>query len=229
MPEPTTPVTCTCGPPPTTPAGHRLNCPDWAEGADAAPSAGTPQAECAHDPDDQAAPANPATALRDAIDAAIRPNMLFGLQDAELDGPGGTQRINEWADWITGAVVGVLEAEVDQLRTQVQQQVDAKMGVAGEWGNALADLAAMRTRAEAAEEEVARLLAESPWLRASDEDRQAAEATIRRAQAECDRIETAVRANPTAPDFDGAYLACLGHIRAALTPTKPATGSGEQP
>lgn len=32
---------------------------------------------------------------------------------------------------------------------------------------------------------------------------------------ECDRIERAVRANPTSPDFDGAYLACLGHIRKA--------------
>lgn len=32
---------------------------------------------------------------------------------------------------------------------------------------------------------------------------------------ECDRIERSVRANPTNPDFDGAYLACLRHIREA--------------
>ncbi|KPC91158.1 hypothetical protein ADL27_31855, partial [Streptomyces sp. NRRL F-6602] len=32
---------------------------------------------------------------------------------------------------------------------------------------------------------------------------------------ECDRIERTVRVNPTSPDFDGAYLACLRHIREA--------------
>lgn len=32
---------------------------------------------------------------------------------------------------------------------------------------------------------------------------------------ECDRIERAVKSNPTDPDFDGAYLACLRHIRQA--------------
>ena len=32
---------------------------------------------------------------------------------------------------------------------------------------------------------------------------------------ECDRIERAVRGNPQSPDFDGAYLACLRHIRKA--------------
>lgn len=32
---------------------------------------------------------------------------------------------------------------------------------------------------------------------------------------ECDRIERAVRGNPTEPDFDGAYLAAIKHIRAA--------------
>jgi hypothetical protein len=32
---------------------------------------------------------------------------------------------------------------------------------------------------------------------------------------ECDRIERAVKGNPTDPDFDSAYLACLRHIRQA--------------
>lgn len=49
------------------------------------------------------------TELRSRLDTAIRPNMLLGLQDAELDGPGGTQRINEWADWIVDTVLQVLE------------------------------------------------------------------------------------------------------------------------
>ncbi|WP_399559357.1 hypothetical protein [Streptomyces chartreusis] len=38
---------------------------------------------------------------------------------------------------------------------------------------------------------------------------------------ECDRIENAIRANPTAPDSDGAYLACLGHIRKAAGAIPP--------
>lgn len=32
---------------------------------------------------------------------------------------------------------------------------------------------------------------------------------------ECDRLEAAVRDNPQDPDFDGAYLACIRHIRQA--------------
>lgn len=44
---------------------------------------------------------------------------------------------------------------------------------------------------------------------------------------ECDRIERAVRANPKDPDFDGAYLACLGQIRkaAGLIPPDPMDSS----
>ena len=41
-------------------------------------------------------------------------------------------------------------------------------------------------------------------------------ATVARVRAECDRIEAAVRANPQDPDFDGAYLAAIGHVRNAL-------------
>lgn len=50
------------------------------------------------------------------------------------------------------------------------------------------------------------------------------DATVERVRAECDRIETAVRANPTNPDFDGAYLAAIGHICRALIPTCPTCG-----
>lgn len=42
-------------------------------------------------------------------------------------------------------------------------------------------------------------------------------AALARVQAECNRIEAAVRANPTSPDFDGAYLTAIKHIRRALT------------
>lgn len=44
--------------------------------------------------------------------------------------------------------------------------------------------------------------------------------TLDRVRAECDRIEAAVRDNPTSPDLTGGYLACLRHIRAALDDPK---------
>ncbi|MGW6912519.1 hypothetical protein ACWGB8_01655 [Kitasatospora sp. NPDC054939] len=50
--------------------------------------------------------------LRQRIDAAIRPTMLIGLQDAELYDEPGRERIGEWADWITNAVLAVVEAEI---------------------------------------------------------------------------------------------------------------------
>jgi hypothetical protein len=49
-----------------------------------------------------------------------------------------------------------------------------------------------------------------------------ARAALNRVRAECDRIEAAVRDNPTGPDFDGAYLAGLRHIRSALDEPGPA-------
>lgn len=39
---------------------------------------------------------------------------------------------------------------------------------------------------------------------------------LARVRAECDRLEAAVRAHPQTPDFDGAYLAAIRHIRGAL-------------
>ena len=46
-----------------------------------------------------------------------------------------------------------------------------------------------------------------------------AQSAVARVQLECDRIEAAAHANPQDPDFDGAYLACLRWIRAALDGT----------
>lgn len=60
------------------------------------------------------------------------------------------------------------------------------------------------------------------WLR-QVERASKAEAAVARVRAECDRIEAAVRANPQDPDFDGAYLACLRHVRAALDGTGEAS------
>lgn len=49
---------------------------------------------------------------------------------------------------------------------------------------------------------------------------EAAEAAVARVSAECDRIEAAVHANPQDPDFDGAYLTAIKHIRTALAEPK---------
>lgn len=48
-----------------------------------------------------------------------------------------------------------------------------------------------------------------------------ASAALVRVLRECDRIERAVRAQPTSPDFDGGYLSCLRHIREAAGPVPP--------
>lgn len=60
-------------------------------------------------------------------------------------------------------------------------------------------------------------------------DLERAAATVERVRSECDRLEAAVHANPTSPDFDGAYLAAIRHIRAALQPAAPLepAGTGE--
>lgn len=59
--------------------------------------------------------------LRDQYATAIRPVMLMGLQDAELDGAGGTQRINEWTDWIATALAAVRDTEMQRLRDRVAE------------------------------------------------------------------------------------------------------------
>lgn len=57
--------------------------------------------------------------LRDRIAEAIRPQMLIGLQDAELyDGP-GTERINEWADSIANWAAEAVQPELDRLHAEL--------------------------------------------------------------------------------------------------------------
>lgn len=87
-------------------------------------------------------------ALRTAIGKAIRPTMLIGLQDADLSGPGGTQRINEWADWITDALVPMFEAEraitahlaANQIRTDADLRATEGETELAEYGRELAEL-----------------------------------------------------------------------------------------
>lgn len=63
----------------------------------------------------------PTTEQRAKYGAAIRPIMLLGLQSADLSGPGGTQCINEWADWIADTLAAVRDEEMDRLRAELAQ------------------------------------------------------------------------------------------------------------
>jgi len=106
------------------------------------------------------------------------------------------------------AVLAVRDRELEQLRTRHTETRDALRITEGD--RDAADEAAremLTQRQEMAAERYA-------WQERGDK----AEAALERVRAECDRIEAAVRARPTAPDFDGAYLAAIGHIRAALNP-----------
>ncbi|MET8571862.1 hypothetical protein [Streptomyces sp. NPDC004783] len=59
------------------------------------------------------------------IKKTIGPPMLFGLQDAELDGEGGQERIRAWVDWIADAVAPLIadeiQAEADRIRAAVTE------------------------------------------------------------------------------------------------------------
>ena len=57
--------------------------------------------------------------LRQRIDAAIRPTMLLGLQDAELFDAPGAERIGEWADWISKTVAELIAPEMEHQRSEL--------------------------------------------------------------------------------------------------------------
>jgi hypothetical protein len=82
--------------------------------------------------------------LRDQYAAAIRPTMLLGLQDAELDGVGGAQRINEWADWIAKTVAAVRDRELEQLRVEHAALKRAHVALAEQAGKNQAAIARVR-------------------------------------------------------------------------------------
>jgi hypothetical protein len=104
--------------------------------------------------------------LRQRIYDAIRPTMLLGLQDAELDGPGGAQRIGEWAEWIATTIA----AELDQVRAErdwatgemQRHQHDAESAIERYVNVAMAntDLITEQARLRAAEQRIRQLAAE---------------------------------------------------------------------
>lgn len=54
----------------------------------------------------------------------IRPAMLNGLQDAELIGSLGTERINQWVDWIAAVVAGQVVQSIAAERDAFADRVD---------------------------------------------------------------------------------------------------------
>jgi hypothetical protein len=163
--------------------------------------------------DEAAAHATPdAGTLRDRIVAAIleRQNPGFRYTDRE------DLTLAEWEADAVLAVVQPVLTQATKERDAYRREADRLRG----------DWVTMRTRAETAAED---LMAETRRSLTAEARAEEVEATTARVYAECDRIEAAVRTNPTAPDFDGAYLTCLKHIRAALTRPEPDTTNGEQP
>jgi hypothetical protein len=57
--------------------------------------------------------------LAERIDAAIRQNMLIGLQDAELYDAPGRERIGEWVDWIAQRVAETVQPELDRQAAEI--------------------------------------------------------------------------------------------------------------
>jgi hypothetical protein len=134
---------------------------------------------------------------------------------------------------------GVVTAAEDLLRPlgDAEAALKAAKSAIRKSNKAIAAVRSAHSRAESAEAELAALrggirewgvdptnlqnmyaqlsMRTRQWLETKDELVAERDVTAR-VDAECDRIEAAVRANPTNPDFDGAYLACVKHIRAAL-------------
>lgn len=62
--------------------------------------------------------------LRHRYAEAIGPAMRIGLQDADLWGPGGTERINEWIEWLADKLAAVRDEELERLRELIRELHD---------------------------------------------------------------------------------------------------------
>lgn len=61
--------------------------------------------------------------LTDRVKKTIGPNMLLGLQDAELHDEPGAERIREWVDWIANAIAPLIDAEVQAQLERIRAAV----------------------------------------------------------------------------------------------------------
>ncbi|WP_234365398.1 hypothetical protein [Streptomyces sp. RTd22] len=90
-------------------------------------------------------PATRADSVRTGQDSGLREQYAAAID--QLRDSGGVYSLEDFErDRIVEVVLGIRDRRMEQLAADVERQVDAKMGVAGEWGNALGD----KTAAEAA-------------------------------------------------------------------------------
>ena len=92
--------------------------------------------------------------LRQQYADKIRPVMLVGLQDAELYDEPGTERINEWVDWIAETLAAVHAAEPEAPHDSRRRwRVETYDPIAKEWapGSALLNRDGAWVRLEQAE------------------------------------------------------------------------------
>ncbi|MFF1908473.1 hypothetical protein [Kitasatospora sp. NPDC058218] len=91
----------------------------------------------------------------------IRRPMLTGLQDAELIGPLGTTRINEWVDWIAAVVAGQIVLPIVHERDAFADRVDTLSDVGKRnkqlYRDAAQEAQQLRSRIAELEAEVAQL------------------------------------------------------------------------
>ncbi|MDH6576849.1 hypothetical protein [Kitasatospora sp. MAP5-34] len=103
------------------------------------------------------------SAYAQQIAAVIRPAMLTGLQEAELLGPVGTQRINEWADWISEAIAQAVVQPITAERDAFADRVDTLSHIAKRhkdgYADAVADVQKLEIRITELEAELAELRA----------------------------------------------------------------------
>ncbi|MDH6114980.1 outer membrane murein-binding lipoprotein Lpp [Kitasatospora sp. MAP12-15] len=107
--------------------------------------------------------------LQQRIADTIRPAMLAGLQDIALHGAAGHQRINEWADWIAGAVAFQVADPLAAERDAFADRVDTLSAVAKRHKEAYREAAADVQRLEARVAELEAELKSSQPAGAADE------------------------------------------------------------
>lgn len=61
----------------------------------------------------------------DAVDGRVHSAMLLGLQDADLSGVGGTERIGQWAEWIAEQYRDAVAGPMAEAWPKLSERLDA--------------------------------------------------------------------------------------------------------
>lgn len=177
-----------------------------------------------------------ALAVADAV-LAVRDTELQQLRDRADKAEAELQRLREESPWLRATAEDLATAlaalaRVARLADEYPAGIDTALVLEALDGQAVGDpeKQQLREQGDQLRIDLARQAQEMATWRATVSAldsgapgtprarAEQAEAAVARVEAECDRIEAAVRANPQDPDFDGAYLAAIGHVRNALNP-----------